>query len=1086
MSFHVYTSNRLEILASRLADIVSQPLPAPLDREIILVQSFGMQQWLSLELTRRFGIWTNCYYPFPNMFLKELYEECMKELPEESLLFEREMLTWRIMKVLPDCLETPGYESIRSYLKADSGLLRVWQLAVQIANVFDQYCIFRPDMILRWESGHGKGWQADLWRRLTSSVTPAHKARLRKEFYNAIRSRGSYQQRTLPRRISVFGISSLPPFYLEIFAALADAYEINLFLMNPSQEYWAEIKSDYEIAKEARKKYAPDLSVDDLHFEKGNSLLASMGRLGRDFIGLILDYNPCVHEYFEIPARTSLLHNIQHDILTMIDRGGIAAADAQPILLSKEQITADTSIRINSCHSPMREVEVLYDFLLNLFNQTSEMKPSDILVMAPDIEQYAPFIHAVFDVPEREGQRIPYFIADRTLKHQSTLVKKFFSILELHNSRFTATAVLDILECPAVQRRFNLVPRDLDVIHQWVKETRVSWGVDAQYRSKFGLPAIKHNTWQAGFERLLLGYAMPGKAEQLFQGIVPYPNIEGSVAQVLGNFMTFVNTLCCTVLSFEKNRSLAQWQTDLVALLDALFLPDEDEIADANALRDIIGIFSRYQEQSGYSDPIDLPVVTAVLEHTMRQQHVSTQFLTGAVTCCAMLPMRSIPFKVICLLGMNDTAFPRTAREVSFNLIEQHPRRGDRSLRHDDRYLFLESLISAREMLYISYVGQSVRDNSEMPPSVLVSELLDYIQQGYYVPEQNITDLITVKHRLQAFSPHYFEPGGRLFSYSQENCSAGMVLLAERKPPQPFIHEEIVITTAEQNMIELNDIKRFFDNPAKSFLNKIVGLYLDEQAEVFADCEPFDLSGLDKYHIAQRLCQQYIENKDDKHLIETIRAEGLLPHGNAGTAALQCLIPRLKRFSKTVKSHLCGEPGTVTVHCSCDGYMIKGTIKNLWSDQLVHYRCARIRAIDRLRIWIEHLILNAADEFSEPKKSLLIGTDQVFFTDLVESNVRLYLRTLITAYQRGMKTPIQFFPESSLAYCVARTKGKTRDDALTAARRVWQGNDYVPGEGADPYYEQCFKNQDPFTEAFEELSLELYEPVIRWQKTSNE
>lgn len=1084
MGLNVYTSNRLERLVERLAEIVAKPLPKPLDSEIVVVQSFGMQQWLSLELTRRFNIWTNCHYIFPNMFLKELYQGFIKDMSDDALLFERDVLTWRIMKVLPICLENPNFASINAYLKTDGGVLRVWQLAVQIANVFDQYCIFRPEMVLKWESGHGKGWQADLWRHLTNSVKPDHKARLRKEFFKAIRKPHHEIHITLPSRIAVFGISSLPPFYMSVFAALAEHCEINLFLMNPSQEYWGEIKSDYEIAKETRKKISLQSSVDDLHYEKGNSLLASMGRLGRDFIGLILDYNPCVHEYFEAPARTSLLHHIQHDILTMIDRGGMTDDEVQTILLTKEQITADTSIRINSCHSPMREVEVLHDFLLNLFAHMPDIKPSDILIMTPDIEQYAPFIHAVFDVPEREVQRIPYFVADRTIKHQSILVKKFFSILDLNNSRFTATAVLDILECPAVQRRFNLSPRDLDVIHQWVRETRVSWGIDAEYRSRQGLPAIKYNSWQSGFERLLLGYAMPAKEEQLFQGILPYTNIEGSEAQVLGHFITFANTLFSTVLSIEQSRSLRQWQVALKALLDELFLPDEDEIQDTNALRCTIENLSRYEEQSGYTDEIDRAVITAVLENALREEYVSTKFLTGGVTCCAMLPMRSIPFKVICLLGMNDTAFPRMAQGVSFNLIEQHPRRGDRSVRHEDRYLFLESLVSAREILYISYVGQSIRDNSEMPPSVLVSELLDYIQQGYKVPGANIADFITVKHRLQAFSPHYFEPEGVLYSYSQENCNACMALFEEHRMAKPFIGDDIVCPVAEQNIIKLEEISRFFDHPAKYFLNKTVGLYFEETAELFDDCEPFDLSGLEKYHIGQRLCNQYIENKDDSYLIETIRAAGILPHGNAGTAALHSLIPSLRRFSKIVKSHLCGQPGAVTISLPCDGFTITGTIKNLWSGGLVHYRCARIRARDRLRAWIEHLILNGANDPSLPKKTLLIGTDYVFIADVIAENAWFYLQSFIKAYRRGMQRLLYFYPESSLAYCAALNKGRSREEALNAARRVWQGNDYVPGEGADPYYERCFKNGDPFTEAFEELSQELCEPVIRYQKSA--
>ena len=519
--FNLYTSNRLEILADKLAEAVAKPLHSPLTPEIIIVQSFGMQQWISLELAKRFDIWTNCRYPFPNAYLQEIFDLLIPDRPDASI-FDREVMTWRIMQLLPQCINSPGFEPLKTYLEDDAGCFRTWQLSRQIANLFDQYGIYRPKMILRWEAGNGSGWQSELWRLLTRSQPSGHKAAVRRDFFRALQDSLHECIAKIPQRIAVFGISTLPPFHLEVFAALAEHCEVNLFLMNPSQEYWAEIKSEYEITRALRREGRPYPAADDLHLETGNSLLASMGKLGRDFLGIILDYNPEIYTFFEEPTGNSLLHAIQSDILNMVDRGAVHEERAQQLQRTEEEMRADNSVSIHSCHSPMREVEVLYDFLLDVFNQDPAMQPRDILVMTPDIETYAPFVRAVFDAPGEEAQRIPYAIADQTIRRQSTLVKTYCAILELGKSRFSVSRVLDILACPAVQRCFNMTPPDLDLIHGWIRETRVCWGKDAAHRGTLGLPEIKHNTWQAGIERLLLGYAMPGREERLF---VRYPPV---------------------------------------------------------------------------------------------------------------------------------------------------------------------------------------------------------------------------------------------------------------------------------------------------------------------------------------------------------------------------------------------------------------------------------------------------------------------------------------------------------------------------------------------------------------------------------
>jgi exodeoxyribonuclease V gamma subunit len=1081
MSFNLYTSNRLENLADKLAEVVAQPLSSPLAAETIIVQSFGMQQWIAFELARRFGIWTNCRYPFPNTFLQELFAIFVPDA-QDSDAFERDVMAWRIMAQLPQCIMIPGFEPLKTYLEEDRGFFRTWQLSRQIANLFDQYCIYRPNMILKWEAGNGSGWQAELWRLLTRGQRASHKAAMQRRFFSALRDAGQEKINKIPQRIAVFGISTLPLFHMQVLAALSEHCQVNLFLMNPSQEYWAEIKSKYEITRMLRREKGLEPSPDYLHLETGNSLLASMGGLGRDFLSIIMDHDPEVAPCFERPAGNTLLHLIQADILDMADRGAVGQEQSPQKQFSDEEMRADNSVSIHSCHSPMREAEVLYDFLLEVFNRDPAIQPRDILVMTPDIEEYAPFIRAVFDAPGNESQRVPYTIADQTVRRHSNPVKTFLSVLELGKNRFGVSGVIDILECPAVQRRFNLLPADMDLVRRWIKETRICWGIDAAYRSKLGLPAIKHNTWLAGVERLLLGYAMPGREERLFSDILPYDHIEGSAALVLGNFISFLEVLFSTAVSPGESLTTGQWQEKLLSLLDSLLLPDDDEAQDLIVLRAAIARLDMIAQQAGFTEKIGLDVVVSWLEHSLQEQYIGRSFLTGKVTFCAMLPMRSIPFKIICMLGMNDGAFPRKTSELGFDLIARYPRRGDRSLRSDDRYLFLEAVISAREKLYISYVGQGIQDNSELPPSVLVSELLDYCEQGYAVPGKRIQDYLVVKHRLQAFSPRYFDQGGALYSYSQENCEASRAMLEERREPPLFIVREMAAPEAQKKTITVSDLIRFYDNPAKYLLNKTIGLYLGGHEDTLEDREPFELAGLDKYQLAQRLCERYIAGQDAAPVYRAAEAAGLLPHGTAGAVALQAITPRLLQLSETVRACIRGDQlPPLSIACECGGYWITGTISNVWPDTLLHYRSAKVKAKDRIRIWIQHLLCSVADA-AAPDESILIGTDCVWKTGTLRDIARQELEKLVALYDRGLTSVLHFFPKSSLDYADALNRGKTPEDALRAARATWAGSDYAPGENSDPYYALCFRGHDPLDTEFETLSRELFDPLMKYQK----
>jgi len=449
------------------------------------------------------------------------------------------------MGLLPRFMERPQFESLRNYLGKEGDDLKRLQLAERIADLFDQYLIFRPDMISAWEKGQGDHWQALLWRELVATCGSRHDANLARLFLQAIQDATS-PIKGMPSRVSVFGISALPRFHMEIFAGISHVTTINLFLMNPCREYWGDIVTDWEIRRAMEKD--DDALLENLHFEKGNSLLGSMGALGREFFDLLGELECEEFPFFREPEGDSLLAAIQSDILNLKET-------TSPTEGKRSVAPEDQSIRIHSCHSPIREMEVLYDQLLEMFAKNPGLEPRDILVMAPDIEFYAPYIQAVFDMPRPTHLRIPYSIADRNIRRESPVIDAFLRVLDLRNSRFCASEVMAILESPAVRSRFGLHEPDLRIIEQWISQSGIRWGIDAQSRANQGLPALSENTWRAGLERLLLGYAMPGKGEMMFQGILPFDEVEGEGGLVLGRFCQFAETLFARAEELQQNCS---------------------------------------------------------------------------------------------------------------------------------------------------------------------------------------------------------------------------------------------------------------------------------------------------------------------------------------------------------------------------------------------------------------------------------------------------------------------------------------------------------------------------------------------------
>lgn len=1089
----VHRSNRMERLVEVLLEVVARPLPEVLARECIAVPGRGMEHWLALALARRLGVWANPDFPFPRALIERVIDAVLDQERPSPSGFEPESLLWAVAAALPQFLDHPEFAPLAAYLAGDDGGGRRLQLAQRIATSFDQYVVYRPQMVLDWEAGAERHWQAVLWRALVERHGSGHIAARAQRFFQALQ-RPPVALAGLPPRLSLFGLSTLPPLYVQILAALSAHLEVHLFLLSPSREYWAEIRS--------RRQQLRRAGAGAVLGDEGHALLASLGRLGREFQRVLestVDYHEDDRDLYDDPGTATMLAALQSDMLWLRARRP-ESPEAAPLRLDP----CDDSVRLHSCHSPMREVEVLHDQLLALFEADPELAPSDVVVMSPAIEVYAPLIDAVFGGSEQHG-RIPYRIADRAVRATEEVVAAFLAVLRSLRGRMTATAVLDLLSLEPLRRRWGMCTDDLERVRTWVSAAGIRWGADAAHRQSVQQPPLAENTWQFGLDRLLLGYAMPGGGRRLYAGVLPYDDVEGAGAEVLGRLAEFCEALFGYQRALQTPRPLALWRDELNRLLHSMVAGTDDEAPQLQQIRTALAQIARGAEVAGFHEAVELETVQEQLALALEQNAPGRGFLTGAVTFCALVPMRSIPFRVVCLLGMNDADFPRLRRPPGFDLIAQQSRPGDRSAREDDRYLFLEAVLSARSCLLITFVGRSIRDNSELAPSVVVCELLDVLGESFHVaadrasagaPAAAVRDHLLVRHPLQPFSPAYFGAGAdaRLFSFAADYCEGARALAGERGPAPPFVPVPLPATCTLPRTVSLDELVRFFANCARAFLQNRLGLYLGEELAGLDDREPLALDALARWQLGHNLLQRAVGGEDLGGALAAVRASGELPPGTLGECAFEAARVKAEGLAATIRQTRAGTPlAPLVIASDLDaGTCITGVLRDLWPNAQVHYQFSKLGGHQELSLWLRHLVLNWLQPAGYPRVSVLIGHParkqgpaEVRFRPL--DGAAAILRRLVNLYRAGQGTPLPFFPHASRRYAEAIRRNTEPARALEQARKAYEGDAYGRGDRADEYVQQAFGGTDPLQPdvcspgiptGFADLAVAVFAPLL--------
>lgn len=1098
----LYHAPDLETLGLLACKLLAQPQADVLAPARVVVPSQGIGRWLTLQLAREQGIAMHLDVQLPSSFVWALARQVLGALPEQSA-FNPQAMTWRLYDWLCEPANLARAERLERYLDGGDERRRL-ALAAKIADVFDQYLLYRDDWLAAWERGEtcdlgaDEAWQALLWAELTKDGHP-HRARLLGELL--ARLHGDQLIDGLPERLLVFGISSLPPHHLRVLEGLAQHCDVIVFALNPCREAWGEIRDVRELAQS-------EVSPDDWYLDVGHPLLASLGKQGRDFfdslLGQIAEEHGIYPQDSEL-ADDSLLHALQQDILRLRTR----SADERLALRAD-----DRSLELHIAHSPLREVEILHDQLLARFAADPSLSPDQVVVLTPDIERYAPYIEAVF--ARREGAPyVPYSLADRSLRAETPLIEAFLGLLSLPESRFAAEEILAWLEQPSIARRAGIEAEDLPLLRDWLREAGVRWGRDAGHRAALDLPADEAFTWRQGLDRLLLGFAAPpqlaGDGLPLLGDSLPLDALEGARAQLLGRLCAFVELLSSLAERLQRARPLADWALDLQGLIDALF--DEREAGDTLLLlSQACAALARQAEDSAITRPVELALVRQQLGAALEGGSGASGFLTGAVTFCTMVPMRSLPFRQVCLLGLDDGALPRRTPAAGFDLIAKRPRRGDRARRLDDRYLFLETLLSARDGLYLSYVGRDPRDNAELPPSVLVSELLEAVdltavrrselcsrtvppgevrEQSSLLQEQKASGQITIDHPLQPFAPGNFEQSGARWGYAGAWFRAAQRLAAAPSEAPAFLQR-----LPEPNedgpggdplTIEPSQLLYCFRHPARFLLEQRLGLRLADAEEGIAADEPFSLERSSYQGLRQLALQAVERGWSDEQERRVARAAGWLPPGELGLALwgkqrgpVRAFAPRL--FEARPEE----APQPLLVDIELAGVRLHGWLDGVTSCGLFDWRLRAPDARDLPGFWLRHLLLNVAADSGIARESLLVSPAGDWQLGPL-SDAQALLEPWLAAYREALSEPSPFITRSSYEFAKALVtpSAKSRKEPLDAARdkalAAWQGAEFspLPGECQDPWYALAFREREPLDARFEALAEQLLGPALK-------
>jgi exodeoxyribonuclease V gamma subunit len=1040
----IHRAERTDRLAEALSVVLREPLGDPFAAEVVAVPSKGVERWLAQRLSHRLGVdesggdgvCANVLFPS----VTDLFEQIgMPGHGDDPWRPQR--LVWPLLEVIDECLPEPWCRTLAAYL-AKPG--RRYAAARHLADLFHTYGLHRPEMLRSWSAGENRDvpddlcWQAELWRWLVKRMTIPSPAERLAEVCDALSQDPG--RSPLPDRLSVFGLTRLPAAHIALLRALAVRRDVHLWLSHPSPVLW-----------ERLTPYTGSRAADPTRDLPRHPLLASLARDAREL-------------QLTLGAATSLHHSGTPFPDTRLGRLQRAIAADEPA----EPGEPDHSLQVHACHGPDRQVEVLREVVLGLLGARQDLEPRDILVMCPDIETFAPLISASFGLgadAAHPAHRLRVRLADRALHQVNPLFAVVARLLELAGARMTAAEVLDFAALPPVRRRFRFDDDDLERLRDLVVESGVRWGFDAEHRSRF-LVGARSNTWAAGLDRILLGVAMSEEEPDWLGTALPLDDLDSSDVDLAGRLAELVDRLHTVLDGCNGERPLAGWVETIGDAVDVLTAVPEKDAWQQSQVR------AELAELDAETAGLALADIRSLLAGRLQGSPTRANFRTGDLTMCTMVPMRSVPHRVICVLGLDDGVFPRSAGVDGDDVLGRNPCVGERDPRSEDRQLLLDAVMAATETLVLLYSGADERTNAPRPPAVPLAELLDALG-----PQAQVT-----RHPLQPFDARNFTADAP-FSFDRVALAGAVAAAGERADEPPFLAAPLAPINTD--VVELGDVQAFFNHPVRAFVRRRLGVGFSGDDNEPADGLPVELDALQKWAVGERMLRSLLDGTDLDRCVQAEWRRGTVPPGPLGYRLLNAIAAEVQPLADAAASQVLGSPSAVDVTVTLpDGRTLTGTVDDVHGDTAVSVAYAKLSPKHRVRAWLNLLALTAGRP-GAGWRAVSIGRGargrpaRSSFGPIDAATAGRLLGLLVGLADEGLCEPLPLTVKASPAYAKCRLAGGDEKSATAKARTEWtrfSGG----GEADEPAHRLVWGQDDPLLlPRFGDLALAVWEPLCR-------
>ena len=1088
VTMRIHRAERTDLLADGLAELLADPLEDPFAEEVVVVPARGVERWLTQRLSHGLGVGTRggdgvcagVRFLSPHSLIATLLGK------ERDDPWDPDRLVWPLLGVIDDSLDEAWCATLATHLghglDGDEGELRRsrrYSVARRLAGLFASYAVQRPGLVTDWREGRdGDGcghpvdgdlaWQPELWRHLVERVDAPPPDVRHAETLARLRAGGDGLD--LPPRLSLFGHTRLPVTEVELLGALGELRDVHLWLPQVSDRLWEHLA---EVSSAGPVPRANDPSIRMV----GHPLLGSLGRDARELqrtLGAVSASSTARGVGSAIEGG-SLLGWLQQDL----------RANAEPDATMRERRVLDPrdrSVQVHACHGAARQVDVLREVLVGLLEDDPTLEPRDILVMCPDIEAYAPLIQAGFglaDLPgareNHPGHRLRLRLADRALSSTNPLLAVAATLAELAGGRVTATEVLDLATSEPVRRRFGFDDDDLAQLSMWVDEAAIRWGLDSGHRGAYGL-RLPDNTWETGLDRILLGVAMAedgGGARRPPVDVLPVDDVSSQDIDLAGRFGEYVDRLRRFVESADAATTISAWTAALSGGVEQLTdVPRREAWQLAQFDREFARIRDSAGVSTGSTAGLLLADVRHLLAHRLGGRPTRANFRTGTLTVCTMVPMRSVPHRVVCLLGLDDGVFPRTGSVDGDDVLARNPLTGERDVRSEDRQLFLDAILAAEETLVVTYTGANEHTGADRPPAVPLGELLDALAGTASVSTGSTTGSVRgqvlVHHPLQPFDARNLVEGAlvpdRAFSFDGAALAGAEAARRARTPASTLVTGRLPATPPAD--VALADLQTFLAHPVRSFLRSRLDVTAPLGAEETLDAIPITLDGLARWQIGDRMLAEILSGGSPYDAAHAERLRGVLPPGALGDNVLADVEAELKPIALGALNLRAGEQRTLDVDVDLGGgRRLTGTVTSVWGNRPVRVTYSRLAAKHRLASWIDLLALSAGrpdESWTAHAVGRGRGAPAVAEAGPLDHRAVAWLRDLVDLYDRGMCEPLPLPVKTACAY--AEEARKNGGD--WKARKEWETDRFSPygikGEDADPAHVQAFGADAPF------------------------